>query len=95
MSVAEPGQFGALRSWVPSVGCDCDEAGWWQPSDLQTVSLWVTGNSEMDHCCEVSFFIIDKAQRDLFLGQEGRGPGSCRIAVDHRAKGGIFIPHIC
>ena len=54
--------------------------------------LGVMGKSEMDHCSEVSFCILDKAQRDLFLGKEGRGPGSCHIAVDHRVKGGIFHP---
>lgn len=49
-------------------------------------------NSEMDHGCKVAFCISDKAQTDLFLGQEGRGPDSCRIAVDHRGKGGVFYP---
>ena len=39
MSVPEPGQFGALGSWVPSVGGDGNEPGWWQPSDLQLVCL--------------------------------------------------------
>ena len=39
MSVPEPGWFGAWESWVPSVGGDCDEAGWWQLSDLQTMCL--------------------------------------------------------
>ena len=52
--------------------------------------LGVTGKSETDHCCEVSFCILDKTQRDLFLGQEGRGPDCCCIAVDHRGKGGVF-----
>ena len=59
--------------------------------------LGVTGKSETDHCCEVSFCILDKTQRDLFLGQEGRGPDCCCIAVDHRGKGGVFYhcPTIC
>ena len=39
MSISEPGRSGALGSWVPSVGDDCDEAAWWHPSDLQTVCL--------------------------------------------------------
>ena len=28
MSVPEPGRFGALGSWVPSVESDCNEGGW-------------------------------------------------------------------
>ena len=43
----------------------------------------------MGHCCEVSLWILDKHQRDLFLGQDGRGPGSCRIAADHRDGVGV------
>ena len=89
--VLEPGWFGALESWVPSVRGDCDEAGWWHPSVFHCV-LGVIGKSERDHCCEVSFCILNKPQRDLFLGQEGRGLGSCHIAVDHRRKGGVFHP---
>ena len=50
----------------------------------------VMAKSETDHGCKVSFCILDKAQRDLFLGQERRGPDSCHIAVDHRGKGGVF-----
>lgn len=38
-SVPEAGWFGALGSWVPSVGGDRDEAAWWHPSDLQAVCL--------------------------------------------------------
>ena len=87
----QPGWSGALEFWVPSVGCDCDEVGWWHPSGLHCV-LGVMGTSEMDHCCEVSFCILDKARRDLFLGQKVRGPGSCHIDVDHRGKGCVFHP---
>ena len=54
--------------------------------------LGVRGISEMDHCCEVSFCFLDKPQGDLFLGQEGRGPCSCPIAVDHRDEIGVFHP---
>lgn len=54
--------------------------------------LGVRGISETDHCCEVSFCFLDKPQRDLFLGQEGRGPGYCPIAVDHRDEIGVFYP---
>ena len=89
--VPEPGWCGALENWVPSVRGDCDEAGWWHPSVLHCV-LGVMGKSERDPCYEVSFCILDKAQRDLFLGQEGRGPGSYHIAVDRRGKGGVFHP---
>ena len=89
--VPEPGWCGALESWVPSVRGYCDEAGWWHPSVLHCV-LGVMGKSERDPCCEVSFCILDKTQRDLFLGQEGRGPGSCHIAVDRSGKGGVFHP---
>ena len=52
----------------------------------------VMGKSERDPCCEVSFCILDKPQRHLLLGQEGRGPGSYHIAVDRRGKGGVFHP---
>ena len=38
MSVPESGQFGALGSWVPSVGGDRVEAGWWQQPDGSTMS---------------------------------------------------------
>ena len=38
--------------------------------------------------------ILDKAQRHLFPGQEGRGPGSCHIATDHRGKGCVFHPYL-
>ena len=54
--------------------------------------LGVSGISEMDYCCEVSFCFLNKPQRDLFLGQEGRGPGSCRIPVDHKDEIGFFHP---
>ena len=54
--------------------------------------LGMRGISETDHCCEVSFCFLDKLQRTLFLGQEGRGPGSCPIAVDHRDEIGVFYP---
>ena len=54
--------------------------------------MGVRGNSEMGHCCEVSFWILDKPQRDLFLGQDGSGPGSCCIAADHRDGVGVFYP---
>ena len=37
-----------------------------------------------------SFWILGKPQRDLILGQEGRGPDSCHIAVDHRDEVGVF-----
>ena len=56
------------------------------PQTCRQCVLGVTGNSEVDRCCEVSFCILDKAQRDLFRGQEGRGPGSRHIALDHRGK---------
>ena len=46
----------------------------------------------MGYCCEVSLWILDKHQRDLFLGQGGRSPGSCRIAADHRDGVGVFYP---
>ena len=91
--VSEPGHFGALESWVPSGRGDFDEAGWWHPSVLHCV-LGVMGKSERDPCCEVSFCILDKTQRDLFLGQEGRGPGSWHIAIDHRGKGCVFHPYL-
>ena len=40
----------------------------------------------------MSFWILHKPQRDLFLGQDGRGPGSCQIAADHRDSVGVFYP---
>ena len=54
--------------------------------------LRVRGICEMDHCCEVSFCFMDKPQREIFLRQAGRGPGSCPIAVDHRDEIGVFYP---
>ena len=67
------------------------------PQTCRQCILGVTGKSEMNHWCEVSFCILDKTQRDLFLGWEGRGPDSCCIAVDHRGKGGVFYhcPTVC
>ena len=56
------------------------------PQTYRQCVMRLMGKSEMDHCCEVSFCILDKAQRDLFRGQEGRGPGSRHIALDHRGK---------
>ena len=44
------------------------------PQTYRQCVMRLMGKSEMDHCCEVSFCILDKAQRDLFLRQEGRGP---------------------
>ena len=46
----------------------------------------------MGHCCKVSFWLLDKPQRDLFLGQHGRGPGSCHFAADHKDGAGVFYP---
>ena len=46
----------------------------------------------MRHCCKVSLWILDKPQRDLFLGQDGRGPGCSRISADHRDGVGVFYP---
>lgn len=69
-------------------GGDGDEAGWWQQPDLQAVCLG--GKSEMGHYCEVSFWITDEPERNLTLGQEGRGPGSCCIAVDHSEEVGVI-----
>ena len=46
----------------------------------------------MRHCCKVSLWILDKPQRDLFLGQDGRGPGSSHISADHRDGVGVFYP---
>ena len=40
------------------------------PQTCRQCVFGVMGNSEMDHCCEVSFCILDKAQRDLFLGRK-------------------------
>ena len=85
MSVPEPGLFGALGSWVASVG-GCVVAS----LRLADGVLGVTGKSEMDHCCDVSFCILDK--RYIFLGQDRRGHNSCHFALDHRGKGGIFPP---
>ena len=62
------------------------------PQTCRQCVFRVMAKSETDHCCKVSFCILDKAQRDLFLGKEGRGHNSCRIAVDHRGKGGVFYP---
>ena len=91
--MSEPGRFGALESWVPSVRGDFGEAGWWHPSVLHC-GLGVMGKSERDYCCKVPFCILDKAQRHLFPGQEGRGPGSCHIATDNRGKGCVFHPYL-
>ena len=46
----------------------------------------------MGHCCKVSFWLLNKAQRDLFLGQHGRGPSSCHFAADHKDGTGVFYP---
>ena len=54
--------------------------------------LGVRGISEMDHYCEVSLCFLDKPQREIFLRQVGRGPGSCPKAVDHRDEIGVFYP---
>ena len=62
------------------------------PQMCRQCVIGVMAKSETDHSCKVSFCILDKAQRDLFPGQEGRGPSSCHIAVDHRGKGGVFYP---
>lgn len=61
----EPGWFGALRTWVPSVGGDRDEAGWWQPSDLQAVCHEVDGKSGMTAAVRCPLH-LEEAQRDLF-----------------------------
>ena len=50
MSVPEPGRFGALGSWVPSVGGDGNEPGWWQPSDLQLVCLAAAAAKSLHLC---------------------------------------------
>lgn len=50
------------------------------------------GKSEMGHCCEMSFWAMDKAGRNLALGQEGRGAGSCCIAVGHSEEVGVSYP---
>ena len=42
MSVAEPGQFGALRSWIPSLGRDCDEAYRVAQMMKNLLTLWET-----------------------------------------------------
>ena len=67
------------------------------PQTCRQCVLGVMGKSETDHCCEVSFCILDKTQRDLFLRQERRGPDCCCIGVDHRGKGHVFYhcPTIC
>ena len=46
----------------------------------------------MGHCCKVSFWLLNKAQRDLFLGKHGRGPSSCHFAADHKDGAGVFYP---
>ena len=46
----------------------------------------------MAHCCKVYFWILDKPHRDFFLGQDGRGPGSYRIAAYHRDGVCVFYP---
>lgn len=48
MSVPGPGWFGALGSWVHSVGGDGDEGEWWQQPGTHSV-LQVRRNSEMGH----------------------------------------------
>ena len=64
------------------------------PQTYRQCVMRLMGKSEMDHCCEVSFCILDKPQRHLLLGQEGRGPGSWHIAIDHRGKGCVFHPYL-
>ena len=54
--------------------------------------LGLGGKSEMRHGCEMSFWIMDKGERNPVLGQEGRGAGSCRIAVDHTEAAGVLSP---
>ena len=46
----------------------------------------------MGHCYKVSFWILDKPRRGLFLLQDGRGPGSCHIVADYRDRVGVFYP---
>ena len=46
----------------------------------------------MGHCCKVSFWLLNKAQRDLFWGQHGRGPSFCHFATDHKNGAGVFYP---
>ena len=46
----------------------------------------------MRYCCKVSFLVLDKPQRGLFLGQHGRGPGSGHFAADHKDGVGVFYP---
>ena len=46
----------------------------------------------MGHCCKVSFWLLNKPQRDLFLGQHGRGPSSCHFAADYKDGRGVFYP---
>ena len=46
----------------------------------------------MGHCCKVSFWLLNKRLRDLFLGQHGRGPSSCHIAADYKDGAGVFYP---
>ena len=41
------------------------------PQTCRQCVFRVMAKSETDHCCKVSFCILDKAQRDLFLGKEG------------------------
>ena len=68
---------------------------WQRGGSPQTCRQCVSGvmaKSETDLGCDVSFCILDKTQRDLFLVQEGRGPDSYHIVVDHRGKGGVFYP---
>ena len=62
------------------------------PQTYRQCVFGVMAKSETDLGCDVSICILDKAQRDLFLGQEVRGPDSCHIVVDHRGKGGVFYP---
>ena len=97
MSVSKPGRLGLWEAgfllWDVIVMRLCGDI----PQTCRHCVLGVTGKSEMDDCSEVSFCILGKTQRGLFLGQEGRGPGCCYTAVDHRSKGGVFYltPTIC
>lgn len=76
----QPGRSGALGSWVPSVGGDCEEAAWWHPSDLQTVCLGGTGSPEQIIAVRYGASWIN-TERSL-LGRKGVGPDCCCIAVD-------------
>lgn len=85
VSVPEPGWFGAWKLGFFLWEVTVLRLGGGSPQTCRQCVLGVTGNSEVDRCCEVSFCILDKAQRSLSWAGR-RGPGSRHIALDHRGK---------